>query len=87
MRHLPTINGVGRASGLHTAAPCGACCAAVESRVLRTAYKADVWAWARCEVAPASVEALRHGSAVAFVEDATVRVIVNARGLGRCGCM
>ena len=55
VRHLPTINGVGRTSELRAAAPC-ASCAAVESRVLRTACKADVWAWARCEVAPASVE-------------------------------
>ena len=29
---------------------------------------------------------LRHGSVVAFVGDATVQVIVTARGLGRCGC-
>ena len=29
---------------------------------------------------------LRHGSVVAFVGEATVRVIVTARGLGRCGC-
>ena len=41
---------------LRAAAPGGASCAAVESRVLRTACMADVWAWARREVAPASVE-------------------------------
>ena len=29
---------------------------------------------------------LRHGSVVAFVGDATVRVIVTTRGLGSCGC-